>query len=119
MNPRRLLSILLLSLSTAAFSQSATMTVPGMGQVMAGDGGKQTLKCAGQAVTVSGSGNRVTLTGSCTQIVVNGDRNVIAAATVGQVVINGKANTVSWQKAIKGSVPMQRVTGSGNKISRR
>ena len=100
-------------------AQSATMIVPGMGQVVAGDGARQTLKCGGDAVTVSGSGNRVTLTGSCTQIVVNGDRNVIVAATVGQIVVNGKANTVSWQKAMKGSKPMQRVTGNGNKVTKR
>ena len=118
MKSRRLFPVLLLSFS-AALSQSATMTIPGMGQVMAGDGAKQTLKCAGAAVTVSGDGNRLTLTGSCTQAVVNGDRNVVVAATVGQFVVNGNGNTLSWQKAMKGSTPMQRVTGSGNKISRR
>ena len=107
-------------LSTApALAQTATMTVPGMGQVVAGDGASQTLKCGGDAVTVSGSRNRVTLSGSCTQVVVNGDNNVIVAATVGQIVVNGRANTVSWKKAMKGTRPMQRVTGSGNKLLKR
>ena len=107
-------------LSTApALAQTATMTVPGMGQVVAGDGAKQTLKCGGDAVTVSGSRNRITLSGSCTQVVVNGDNNVIVAATVGQIVVNGRANTVSWKKAMKGTRPMQRVTGSGNKLLKR
>lgn len=115
---RPLLCAALLSASSV-HAQSATMTVPGMGQVVAGDGAQQTLKCVGDAVTVSGSGNRVTLTGTCTQIVVNGDKNMIVAATVGQIVVNGKANTVSWLKAMKGSKPMQRVTGNGNKVVKR
>ncbi len=117
---RSLLCAALLGLGAApTHAQSATMIVPGMGQVIAGDGAKQALKCGNDAVTISGSGNRVTLTGSCTQIVVNGDRNVIVAATVGQIVVNGKTNTVSWQKAMKGTRPMQRVTGSGNKVVKR
>ncbi|WP_407569970.1 DUF3060 domain-containing protein [Deinococcus altitudinis] len=119
MNTCRLLLLLLPCLSTAALAQSATMTVPGMGQVMAGDGAKQTLKCGGDAVTVSGNGNRLTLSGSCTQVIVKGNGNQILAATVGQFVVNGNGNALTWQKAMKGSVPLQRVTGNGNKISRR
>jgi Protein of unknown function (DUF3060) len=108
---RSLLCAALLGLGAApTHAQSATMIVPGMGQVIAGDGAKQALKCGNDAVTISGSG---------TQIVVNGDRNVIVAATVGQIVVNGRANTVSWQKAMKGTRPMQRVTGSGNKVVKR
>ena len=70
-------------------------------------------------MTISGNGNRVTLAGSCTQVVINGNKNVIVAATVGEIVANGNGNMVSWQKAIKGSRPLLRLTGNGNKVSRR
>lgn len=120
MNSRRLLlSILLFSLSTPALSQSATMIVPGMGRVLAGNDSRQSLTCKGDAMTISGNGNRVTLAGSCTQVVINGNKNVIVAATVGEIVANGNGNMVSWQKAIKGSRPLLRLTGNGNKVSRR
>ena len=53
MNSRRLLSLLLLTLGTTALSQSATMVIPGMGRMLAGDGSRQSLTCKGDAVTVS------------------------------------------------------------------
>lgn len=73
-----------------ACAQSATITVPGLGQVMAGSDLRQTMACKGGAVTVSGSGNRVT------------------AATVGRIVpVN------------RGSRLPSSVTGSGNLVTKR
>lgn len=100
-------------------AQTATMTVPGLGRVVAGNGSRQALKCSGDALTISGNSNQITLTGSCTQVVVNGNKNIVAAATVGEIVVNGNSNTVSWQKALKGLKPLIRAPGNGNKISKR
>ncbi|THF71731.1 DUF3060 domain-containing protein [Deinococcus sp. Arct2-2] len=97
-------------------AQSATMTIPGMGQMLAGDNSARALKCNGDAVTVSGSGNKLTLTGNCTQVVVNGSKNVVTVVAVGQIVINGRQNTVTWSKSLKGVKPMTRITGTANKI---
>lgn len=97
-------------------AQSATMTIPGMGQMLAGDNASRALKCNGDAVTVSGDSNRLTLTGNCTQVVVNGNKNVVSVVAVGQIVVNGKQNTVTWSKSLKGAKPMLRVTGTANKI---
>ncbi|MGY2895195.1 DUF3060 domain-containing protein [Deinococcus sp. UYEF24] len=116
--PAVLAPLLALGAGTAS-AQSATMTIPGMGRVLAGDGSKQSLTCKGDAMTISGNGNRVTLIGNCTQVVINGNKNVVLAATVGEIVANGNGNTVSWQKAIKGGKPLLRLTGNGNKVSKR
>lgn len=97
-------------------AQSATMTVPGMGQMLAGDNSVRALKCSGDAMTVGGNSNRVTLTGNCTQVVVNGNKNVVTVVAVGQIVINGKQNTVTWSRSLKGAKPITRITGTGNKI---
>ncbi len=102
--------------STYAAAQGATMTIPGMGQMLAGDNSVHALKCSGNAMTVGGHSNRVTMTGNCTQIVVNGNKNVITVVAVGQIVINGKQNTVIWSRSLKGAKPLTRITGTGNKI---
>ncbi|UQN09941.1 DUF3060 domain-containing protein [Deinococcus sp. QL22] len=102
--------------STHAAAQSATMTVPGMGQMLAGDNSVRALKCNGNAMTVGGNSNKVTLTGNCTQVVVNGNKNGITVVAVGQIVVNGKQNTVTWSKSLKGAKPLTRITGTGNKI---
>ena len=116
LRPAVLASLLALGL---AFAQTATMTVPGLGRVVAGNGSRQTLKCSGDALTVSGNSNQLTLTGSCTQLVVNGNRNVVAAATVGEIVVNGNSNKVSWTKALKGLRPIIHAPGNGNTVSKR
>ena len=114
----RLLPAVLVALAASpALAQGATMTVPGLGQVMAGNDFKQTMACKGGAVTVSGSNNKVALTGSCTQISVNGSNNQVMAATVGRIVLVGSGNRVTWAKALKGSKPLTSVTGSDNKVT--
>ena len=97
-------------------AQSATMTVPGMGQMLAGDNAARAMKCNGDAVTVGGNSNKLTLTGNCTQVVVNGNKNVVTVLAVGQIVINGKQNTVTWSKSPRGAKPLTRIKGTGNKI---
>ncbi|MFB9994645.1 DUF3060 domain-containing protein [Deinococcus oregonensis] len=97
-------------------AQSATMTIPGLGQMLAGDNSARALKCSGDAVTVSGNSNKLTLTGNCSQVVVNGNKNVVTVVAVGQIVLNGKQNTVTWIRSLKGAKPMTRITGTGNKI---
>ena len=97
-------------------AQSATMTIPGMGQMLAGDNAARTMKCSGDAVTVGGNSNKLTLTGNCTQVVVSGNKNVVTVVAVGQIVVNGKQNTVTWSKSLKGAKPLTRITGTGNKI---
>lgn len=111
--------VLLALLSAPAAAQGATMTVPGLGQMVTGNDMKQGLACRGGAVTVTGNGNKVTLTGSCTQITVSGSDNQVTAATVGKIVLAGSDNKVTWQKALRGSRPVVSVTGSDNKVSRR
>ena len=95
------------------------MTVPGLGQLVAGNDLRETMACKGGAVTVSGSNNTVTLTGSCTQISVNGSDNRVTAATVGRIVLVGSGNKVTWAKALRGSRPPTSVTGSDNKVTKR
>ncbi len=112
-------AVLLVLASSPAAAQGATMTVPGLGQMMAGSDLRQTMACQGGAVTVSGSNNTVTLTGSCTQISVNGSDNRVTAATVGRIVLVGSDNRVTWQKALKGSKPVMSTTGSGNRVGKR
>ncbi|WP_424951306.1 DUF3060 domain-containing protein [Deinococcus sp.] len=119
MKRRSRLLALLLGLTSAALAQSATMTVPGLGRVIAGNGSVQSLRCSGDALTVSGNSNRLTLTGTCTRLTVNGNRNVISAATVGEIVVDGNSNTVSWHTAIKGLKPLVNAPGSGNKITKK
>ena len=66
------------------------MTVPGLGQMLAGNDLRETMACKGGALTVSGSGNRVT------------------AATVGRIVpVN------------RGSRLPSSGTGSGNLVTKR
>ncbi|ULH14664.1 DUF3060 domain-containing protein [Deinococcus sp. KNUC1210] len=105
-----------LSLSSA---QVVTMTLPGMGQMMNGTDGQRTLTCTNDAVTLSGNNNQLTLKGSCTQVVVNGNKNVVKVGTVGQIVVHGNQNTVLWSKSLKGTVPMIKQSGTGNKVSRK
>ena len=116
----RLVPAVLFTLAASpALAQSATMTVPGLGQVIAGSNFKQTMACKGGAVTVNGNDNKVTLTGTCTQISVNGSDNQVTAATVGRIVLVGSSNKVTWAKALKGSRPLTSVTGSDNKVMKR
>ncbi|GGR02266.1 DUF3060 domain-containing protein [Deinococcus ruber] len=104
-----------LSLGSA---QVVTMTLPGMGQMMSGTDGQRTLTCNNDAVTLSGSNNQLTLKGSCTQVVVNGNKNVVKVATVGQIVVHGNQNTVSWSRSLKGTAPVVKQSGSGNKVGK-
>ena len=117
---QRWIPALLFTLAASpALAQSATMTVPGLGQLISGSNARQTMTCKGGAVTVNGSSNTVSLTGSCTQISVNGSDNRVMAATVGRIVLVGSGNTLTWQKALKASRPVVSVTGSGNKVTKR
>jgi Protein of unknown function (DUF3060) len=117
--PKVLPAVLLALAVSCAQAQGATMTVPGIGQVLTGTDMKQTMACRGGAVSISGSSNKVTLTGSCTQITVNGSDNQVTAATVGKIVLVGSDNKLTWHKAMKGSKPAVSATGSGNKVSKR
>lgn len=116
MNFPAALTLLGLAVAGSAAAQSATMTIPGMGQMLAGDHAARAMKCGNDAFTISGNSNKVTLTGNCTQVVVNGNKNVVTVVNVGQIVLNGKQNTVTWSKSLKGAKPLTRVTGTGNKI---
>ena len=95
------------------------MTVPGLGQLLAGNDLRETMACKGGAVTVNGNDNKVTLTGICTQISVNGSDNQVTAATVGRIVLVGSGNKVTWAKALRGSKPLTSVTGSDNRVTKR
>lgn len=111
--------VLFILAGSPALAQGATMTVPGLGQVLAGNDLRETMACKGGAVSVSGSNNTLTLTGSCTQISVNGSDNRVTAATVGRIVLVGSGNRVTWAKAIRGNKPPSTVTGSDNRVTRR
>ncbi|GAA3999237.1 hypothetical protein GCM10022631_07590 [Deinococcus rubellus] len=98
---------------------SVILNVPGMGSVVAGDNGKQTLDCKGGSVSVSGNGNRLTLTGKCTQVIVAGNKNTVRVAMVGEIVMSGDSNTVTWQKALKGTRPRLVLAGKANTVSKK
>ncbi len=94
-----------LALHGVTAAQSATMTVPGLGQVLAGNASRQTLDCQGGAMTVNGNDNRVTLKGRCLRVSVNGNGNTVTAGTVGQIIIHGRGNAVRWHRAISARGP--------------
>lgn len=98
---------------------SAALNVPGMGPVVASDGGKQTLDCKGGSVSVGGNGNRLTLTGKCTQVIVAGNKNTVSVATVGEIVMSGNGNTVTWHQALKGTKPRLVLAGKANTVSKK
>lgn len=106
-------AVLLLGVASA---QSASFQLPGIGQVVSGNGARQTFKCDAQTFEVAGNQNTITLTGTCTKVSVKGDKNTVKLETVGQITVEGKNNTVTWRKALKGRVPAIKSTGSGNVI---
>ena len=106
--------VAVIALHGVTAAQSATMTVPGLGQVLAGNASRQTLDCQGGAMTVNGNDNRVTLKGRCLRVSVNGNGNTVTAGTVGQIIVHGRGNAVRWHRAISGRRPAATLTGSGN-----
>ena len=91
----RMVSFILLGFPALAQSvDMGTLSIAGMGKIVAGDQTKQTLACKNDSVSVAGNGNTITLTGNCTQIIVAGNKNKISVAVVGEIVLSGKANTV-------------------------
>lgn len=118
MTPRLLGPLLALTLGSAS-AQTASFQLPGGGNALTGNGARQTVKCAGQAFMLTGNQNTITLTGNCSQVSVTGNQNAVRAATVGQIIVTGQNNTVSWQKALKGRIPVIKTKGSGNRVTRR
>jgi len=74
----------------------------------------KSVDCAGQGVEISGSANKLTLTGTCTSVSVNGSRNEVTIADVGEIAVNGSFNTVTWSAGD----PKTSNNGQGNTISK-
>jgi hypothetical protein len=72
----------------------------------------RTVDCAGQGVAISGSANNLTFTGTCTSVTVNGSRNEVRIADVGQIAVNGSFNTITWSDGD----PTTSDNGQGNSI---
>ncbi|WP_425145599.1 DUF3060 domain-containing protein [Deinococcus sp.] len=100
-------------------AQGVSMTVPGLGQMVQGDGVVRSMKCSGDAATITGNSNKLTLTGNCTKLSVQGNKNVVSVAVVGQIVATGNGNSVTWGKALRGSKPSITQIGNGNKITKK
>jgi hypothetical protein len=72
----------------------------------------KTIDCAGQNVSITGSSNTYTFTGSCGEMAVNGSKNEITIAKVGQISVNGSFNHVTWSSGN----PKTSNNGTGNTI---
>ncbi len=72
----------------------------------------RSVDCAGQGVVISGSANTLTFTGTCTSVAVNGSRNEITIADVGEIAVNGSFNTITWAAGD----PKTSNNGQGNSI---
>jgi Protein of unknown function (DUF3060) len=132
-----LVSALIAVNSPSVLAQTATMTMPGVGQILSGDGSTQTMKCKNDALTVNGNQNLVTITGNCKSVTVNGDtnkvsfkgkvgelivngeHNTVIGATLGKVSTNGSSNVVTWSKSLSGSQPSTTIKGTGNTVKKR
>ena len=100
----------------------------------AADGG--THDCAEDpVVNISQGTGAFTITGECTEINVNGDKlkvtiantkalhlngssNTVVVTEVGEILINGTKNKVSWKKATSGKRPSTTVNGKGNAVAK-
>jgi hypothetical protein len=74
----------------------------------------RTVDCAGQGVEISGSANKLTFTGTCASVTVNGSRNEVVVADVGEIAVNGSFNTISWSAGD----PKTSDNGQGNSIGK-
>lgn len=97
----------------------STLSLAGMGKVVAGDQTKQTLACKNDSISVAGNNNTITLTGNCTQLIVAGNKNKVSVAVVGEIVLSGNNNTVIWLRALKGVKPRLMLTGKANTVSKK
>ena len=102
---------------TSAPSEPSKTSEPGGGggtMTINESGLTKTLDCAGQGVVVSGSANKLTLTGTCASVSVNGSRNEVSIADVGDIAVNGSFNTITWSAGD----PKTSNNGQGNSISK-
>jgi Protein of unknown function (DUF3060) len=74
----------------------------------------RTIDCAGRTVDITGSANRLTFTGSCAAVHVNGSKNELKIAQVGQITVTGSFNKVTWSSGN----PKTSNTGQGNTIAK-
>ncbi|TSA87519.1 DUF3060 domain-containing protein [Deinococcus detaillensis] len=110
------------SLSFSVSAQTvdmSTLNISGMGRIVAGDQTKQTLACKNDSVSVAGDGNTIILTGNCTQVIIAGSKNKVSMSVVGEIVLSGDGNTVTWHKALKGTKPRMLLTGKANTVSKK
>jgi hypothetical protein len=94
-------------------AQTSTPSEPSGGTMTFSESGvTRTVDCAGQDVMISGSANKLTFTGTCASVTVNGSRNEVTLADIGEIAVNGSFNTVTWSSGD----PKTSDNGQGNSI---
>ena len=79
-------------------------------------GATVTHACDGGAVTIISGDSNVTLTGDCSTVTVTGGGNTVSVDRVGEIVVSGANNDVSWGAALDGTIPAITDTSVGNTI---
>lgn len=69
-------------------------------------------------VQINDDGLEVTIKGACKRLTINGDRNVIVAAGLTEIILNGSGNSIQYSKYANGKKPLIKDNGSDNTISK-
>jgi len=73
---------------------------------------------AGASVVINGSKNTVALTGTCNVLTINANHNKVSVETIASIVIKGRENSVTYEKAAKGATPKVTDLGKGNTVKK-
>ena len=67
-------------------------------------------------VLINAHGQKVTIKGACRQLMINGDKAIVNAEGLAEIVFNGDNNSVSHSKFVNGNRPNVSDNGSGNGV---
>jgi hypothetical protein len=93
--------------STNNAAQNSSGNAEGGKLILDGTGESTTIPCNGREVEVdeNSTANSYTLTGECKKITVDGVSNKIKVDKVGEIVVRGVSNTVTYGEGLNGGKP--------------